>query len=392
MAGDPVSELGVQSFKLLSNIPNPFSKTTTIRYQITRPGRVSLKVYNVQGQLVRNLTPPYTPSPREEGWVGSVTWDGRDEQGREVAGGVYLVVHRAMRGHHELRVLGRLPALESLERLGRWMVAAGFPLSLLASGLGATLPAWAWLVPLGLLLLAYPQGSWRDAPLFPTPAGALDRLPALAPLPAGAVGRARVDGPHRADGAVRRQRDVERRRDLVHRRFDRPRIDAADARQQIVHFRARGRIQLRARLALRLGGDDAAPHEHVLAHRQADALLLLVAQKRQMRVEHLADDVEHDRRGRRARGHRRRASPHETARYERSFTRVRRSTDPCSRSAGPACATTTTASSLKPWTRPSGTTSRHRDRLALERALGVSAGNAGLAGARVQLCTRPDGG
>lgn len=45
-----------------------------------------------------------------------------------VAGAVYLVVHRAMRSKRQMNVLGRLPPLESLERFGRWMVAAGFPL------------------------------------------------------------------------------------------------------------------------------------------------------------------------------------------------------------------------------------------------------------------------
>ncbi len=66
----------------------------------------------------------------------------------------------------------------------RVFIAAGFPLSLLASGVGAGLPAWAWLLPLALLALLYPVSSWRDAPLFPTPAGALTGLAALAPLPA----------------------------------------------------------------------------------------------------------------------------------------------------------------------------------------------------------------
>lgn len=95
-------------------------------------------------------------------------------------------------------VLGVLPALAlaglaglalALLQTRRWrrlIVAAGFPLSLLASGLAAGLPAWAWLAPLALLALAYPQRSWRDAPLFPTPAHALEPLAELAPLPAGA--------------------------------------------------------------------------------------------------------------------------------------------------------------------------------------------------------------
>jgi len=67
----------------------------------------------------------------------------------------------------------------------RVFIAAGFPMSLLASGLAGTLPAWAWLLPLAALVLLYPVSAWRDAPLFPTPAGALRGLAALAPLPAG---------------------------------------------------------------------------------------------------------------------------------------------------------------------------------------------------------------
>ncbi len=67
----------------------------------------------------------------------------------------------------------------------RVLIAAGFPLSLALSlpSLGlAALPPWAWLLPLILLLLVYPINAWRDAPLFPTPAQALDELPHHAPL------------------------------------------------------------------------------------------------------------------------------------------------------------------------------------------------------------------
>ena len=71
----------------------------------------------------------------------------------------------------------------------RILIAGGFPLSLALTlpSLGlADVPAWAWLIPLLLLLAVYPLNAWRDAPLFPTPARALDSLPQHAPLPAGA--------------------------------------------------------------------------------------------------------------------------------------------------------------------------------------------------------------
>ena len=67
----------------------------------------------------------------------------------------------------------------------RLLIGLGFPLSLALSGV-VSLPAWAWLLPLGLLLLIYPLKAWRDAPLFPTPPDALNDLPDLAPLPPGA--------------------------------------------------------------------------------------------------------------------------------------------------------------------------------------------------------------
>ena len=69
----------------------------------------------------------------------------------------------------------------------RIFLAAGFPLSLAASGLAGAMPPWGWLVPLGLLAAIYPVKSWRDAPVFPTPAGALQGLAVIAPLPAGAA-------------------------------------------------------------------------------------------------------------------------------------------------------------------------------------------------------------
>ncbi|HEY1092063.1 MAG TPA: class I SAM-dependent methyltransferase [Burkholderiaceae bacterium] len=81
---------------------------------------------------------------------------------------------------------GAVPALWQGKRWRRLMVAGGFPLSFIAISWGAGLPGWIWLLPLSLLALLYPRRSWADAPLFPTPRGALAELATLAPLPAGA--------------------------------------------------------------------------------------------------------------------------------------------------------------------------------------------------------------
>ena len=68
----------------------------------------------------------------------------------------------------------------------RIAIGAGFPLSLLLSGV-VVLPAWAWLAPFALILLIYPMNAWRDAPLFPTPSKALVDLPLHIKLKDGAL-------------------------------------------------------------------------------------------------------------------------------------------------------------------------------------------------------------
>jgi hypothetical protein len=72
---------------LRDNFPNPFNPTTTIEYSIKEAGLVSLKVYNVAGQLVRTLVNEQgTPQVA----TFTVTWDGRNDAGEAVSSGVYF--------------------------------------------------------------------------------------------------------------------------------------------------------------------------------------------------------------------------------------------------------------------------------------------------------------
>jgi hypothetical protein len=71
---------------LENNYPNPFNPTTTIRYGVRDKARVTLRVYNVAGQLVKTLVDGVkAPSPEYK-----VTWDGRNDRGQSVASGVYF--------------------------------------------------------------------------------------------------------------------------------------------------------------------------------------------------------------------------------------------------------------------------------------------------------------
>ena len=85
----PAEESLTRSFHLAQNYPNPFNPVTTIPYAVgaRRSGTtpVTLKVYNVLGQLVRTLVD-------DEKAAGShlVSWDGRDESGRQLSSGIYV--------------------------------------------------------------------------------------------------------------------------------------------------------------------------------------------------------------------------------------------------------------------------------------------------------------
>lgn len=58
----------------------------------------------------------------------------------------------------------------------RVFMGAGFPLSFVASGSAGGIAPWAWLVAMAVLAAIYPMNAWRDAPIFPTPRGALAGL------------------------------------------------------------------------------------------------------------------------------------------------------------------------------------------------------------------------
>ena len=67
------------------NYPNPFNASTYLIYRLATSGAVRLKIYNALGQPVRTLVDQYQPAGFYQ-----VAWDGRDQRGAAVAGGVYL--------------------------------------------------------------------------------------------------------------------------------------------------------------------------------------------------------------------------------------------------------------------------------------------------------------
>jgi plastocyanin len=72
-------------FILFQNYPNPFNQTTKIEFTLAHSGFVSLKIYDILGRKVRTLVSEHLS-------VGykSLTWDGKNDTGKEAASGIYF--------------------------------------------------------------------------------------------------------------------------------------------------------------------------------------------------------------------------------------------------------------------------------------------------------------
>ncbi len=94
LAGDPGSRGGVEfdteqeyEYTLSQNRPNPFNPTTTIQYGVATPSRVTLRIYNMAGRLVRTLVDTdHIPGNYD------VVWDGRNTRGSQLASSVYFAL------------------------------------------------------------------------------------------------------------------------------------------------------------------------------------------------------------------------------------------------------------------------------------------------------------
>jgi hypothetical protein len=75
----------VHQFKLAQNYPNPFNPMTRIGYELIKPVKVTLRIYDMRGREVKTLiNEDQTAGPK------FVLWDGRDNWGNPVSSGVYI--------------------------------------------------------------------------------------------------------------------------------------------------------------------------------------------------------------------------------------------------------------------------------------------------------------
>ncbi len=74
----------VAGFVLEQNYPNPFNASTTLAFSLDRSETVRLDIFSADGRLVRTFEQFYNPGRH------TVHWNGTDETGMAVAGGVYF--------------------------------------------------------------------------------------------------------------------------------------------------------------------------------------------------------------------------------------------------------------------------------------------------------------
>jgi len=72
-------------YELAQNYPNPFNLSTSIEYVIPRYSPVTIRIYNVLGRIVKEWIFDYQPAG-----AYLVSWDGTDNNGCEIASGLYF--------------------------------------------------------------------------------------------------------------------------------------------------------------------------------------------------------------------------------------------------------------------------------------------------------------
>lgn len=80
--------------------PNPFNPDLNIRFTVDKPGRATIEIYNLRGQMVRRLM----DSDLAKG-SHKVLWDGRDASGNLVSSGMYQLVLRSGNKRYSTRAV-----------------------------------------------------------------------------------------------------------------------------------------------------------------------------------------------------------------------------------------------------------------------------------------------
>jgi len=79
-----------QKLTLLQNYPNPFNPETWIPYELNQTANVEVRIYNINGRLVRHLPLGLQMPGSYIAKDKAVYWDGANDSGEKVSSGVYF--------------------------------------------------------------------------------------------------------------------------------------------------------------------------------------------------------------------------------------------------------------------------------------------------------------
>ena len=80
----------IKRTSLMQNFPNPFNPETWIPYHLAKETSVTVRIYNVKGQLVRSIDVGKQVAGAYTNRQRAAYWDGKDSTGQSVASGVYF--------------------------------------------------------------------------------------------------------------------------------------------------------------------------------------------------------------------------------------------------------------------------------------------------------------
>ena len=76
--------------ELLRNYPNPFNPETWIPYHLSEDADVNLTIYDINGDVVRDIDVGHQTAAKYDTRAKAIYWDGRNRFGEQVASGIYF--------------------------------------------------------------------------------------------------------------------------------------------------------------------------------------------------------------------------------------------------------------------------------------------------------------
>ncbi len=87
------------NFQVYQNFPNPFNSQTTIPYQLSKPAKVKIDIYNINGRHVYNLVNKFQNTGHHR-----IIWNGKSSSGKSIGSGTYLCNFRVNDSSQSIRI------------------------------------------------------------------------------------------------------------------------------------------------------------------------------------------------------------------------------------------------------------------------------------------------